>query len=69
MLSTNCYTICTRVSNQIAYKKLQYPTYVKVTNFDVHIKVFKVVIKTNGESMEVDIINIFGFIFKYNIFE
>jgi hypothetical protein len=30
---------------------------------------FKKAIKTNGEIMEVDIINLFGFIFRDNIFE
>ncbi len=68
MVSTNCYTICNIVSNWIAYKKLQYPTYVKVSNFDDHIKVFKATIKTNGETMEVDIINMFGSILKDGIF-
>ncbi len=41
--------------------KLQYPTYVKDINLDAHIKVFKKAIKTNGEIMEVDISNLFGF--------
>jgi hypothetical protein len=49
--------------------KLQYPTYVKDINLDAHIKVFKMTIKANGETMEADIINMFGFTFKDNIFE
>ncbi len=49
--------------------KLQYPTYVKDTNFNAHIRVFKKAIKANGEIMEVDIINLFDFILKGNIFE
>jgi hypothetical protein len=49
--------------------KLQYPTYVKDTNLDAHIKMFKKAIKTNGETMEANIINLFRFIFKNNIFE
>jgi hypothetical protein len=49
--------------------KLQYPIYVKDTDLDVHIKVFKKVIKTNGEIVEADIINLFRFIFRDNIFE
>jgi hypothetical protein len=49
--------------------KLQYPTYVKDTNSNAHIKVFKKAIKANGETMEVDIINMFGFTLKNNIFE
>jgi hypothetical protein len=47
--------------------KLQYPTYVKDTDLDVHIKVFKKVIKANGETMEVDIINLFSFSLKDSI--
>ncbi len=49
--------------------KLQYPTYVKDINLNVHIRVFKKVIKANGETLEVDIINLFGFTFKDGIFE
>jgi hypothetical protein len=51
------------------YKKLQYPTYVKDTDLDVHIKVFKKVIKVNGEIVEVDIINLFGFTLKDSIYK
>jgi hypothetical protein len=51
------------------YQKLQYPTYVKYTNPHAHTRVFKKAIKTNGEAMEVDIINLFGFILMDNIFE
>jgi len=47
--------------------KLQYPTYVKDTDLDVHIRVFKKAIKANGETMEANIINLFGFILKDNI--
>jgi hypothetical protein len=49
--------------------KLQYPTYVKDTNPDVHIKIFKKAIKVNGETMEVDIISLFGFILRDKIYE
>jgi len=41
----------------------------KDTNPDVHITVFKKIIKANGEIMEVDIINLFGFILQDNILE
>jgi hypothetical protein len=34
---------------------------VKDIDLDAHIKVFKKTIKTNGETMEADIINMFGF--------
>jgi len=43
------------------YQKLQYPTYVKDTNPNAHIKFFKKTIKANRETVEVDIINMFGF--------
>jgi hypothetical protein len=52
-----------------SYMMLQYPTYVKDTDLNVHIKVFKKAIKTNGETMKVDIINLFSFTFRDNIFE
>jgi hypothetical protein len=52
---------------KLPYKKLQYPTYVKNIDPNVHIKVLKKAIKANGETMEVDIINLFGFTLKDNI--
>jgi hypothetical protein len=54
---------------KLPYMKLQHPTFVKDTDLDAHIKVFKKAIKVNGETMEVDIINLFGFTLKDNIFE
>ncbi len=51
------------------YKKLQYPTNVKDLDPNAHIKVLKKAIKDNGETMEVDIINMFGFTFKNSLFE
>jgi len=57
------------LATKLPYRKLQYPTYVKDIDLDVHIKVFKKAIKTNGETMEVDIINLFGFTLRNNIFE
>jgi hypothetical protein len=45
-------------TSKLPYKKLQYPTYVKGTNFDVHIRVFKEVIKANKEIMKAGIINL-----------
>ncbi len=56
-------------TTKLPYKKLQYPTYVKDTNLDAHIKVFKKAIKANGEIVETNIINMFGFTFKDNISE
>jgi hypothetical protein len=56
-------------TTKLPYKKLQYPTYVKDTDSDVHIIVFKKAIITNGEMVEANIINLFGFTFIDNIFE
>jgi hypothetical protein len=49
--------------------KLQYPTYVKDTDLDEHIRVFKKANKANGETIEPGIINLFGFNFRDIIFE
>ncbi len=68
MVSTTCCANCTRTNN-LPYRKLQYPTYVKDTNHDVHNKAFKKAIKTNGETMEINIIKLFSFIVKDNISE
>jgi hypothetical protein len=42
---------------------------VKDIDPNVHIRVFKKVIETNGETVEVDIINLFGFISQASILE
>ncbi len=41
----------------------------KDIGFDVHIRIFKKAIKANGETTEVDIINLFGFTLEDNILE
>jgi hypothetical protein len=51
------------------YKKLQYPNYIKEIDPNAHIRLFKKAIKANGEIVEVDIINMFGFILRDNIYE
>jgi hypothetical protein len=56
-------------TTKLSYKKLQYPTHVKNIDLDPHIRVFKNAIKANGEIVEVDIINLFGFTLKDNISE
>jgi hypothetical protein len=48
-------------TTKLPYRKVQYPTYVKDNNCDVHIRAFKKAIKVNGEIMETNIINLFGF--------
>jgi hypothetical protein len=56
-------------TNKLPYWKLQYPTYVKDIDPNVHIKIIKKVIKVNGETVEVDILNLFGFTLWNNILE
>jgi hypothetical protein len=42
---------------------------VKDTDLDAHIRVFKKVIRANGETVEGDIINMFGFTLRDVILE
>jgi hypothetical protein len=65
----NCCVTCTKTNNETTIQKLQYPTYVKDTNHDAHIKVFKKAIKANGETMEANFNNLFGFTPKDSIFK
>jgi hypothetical protein len=51
-------------TTEFTCKKLQYPIDVKDINLNAHIKVFKKTIKTNGQTMEANIINMFGFILR-----
>ncbi len=54
--------IQSKPTNKLPYQKLQYPTYMKDIDLDAHIIIFKKNIRVNGEIVEVDIINLFGFI-------
>jgi hypothetical protein len=56
-----------KLTNKLPYQKFQYLTYVKDTNLDAHIKVFKKVIKAYKKTIKVDIINLFSFTLKNNI--
>jgi hypothetical protein len=56
-------------ARQLPYWKPQYLTYVKDIDPNVHIKVFKKVIKANIETMKANIINLFGFTLQDNILE
>jgi len=58
-----------KLTSKLSYRKFQYPTYVKNINPNAHIKIFKKVIKANGEIVESNIINMFGFTFKDGIFK
>jgi hypothetical protein len=53
--------ILSKPISKFPYRKLQYPTYMKDIDPYAHIRVFKKIIKVNGETMETDIINMFGF--------
>jgi hypothetical protein len=56
--------VWSKQTNKLPYQKLQYPTYVKDTDLNVHIKIFK-----NGETMEANIIDMFNFTLWENISE
>ncbi len=43
---------------------LNYPEYVKDFDPDVHVRVFKVAIRVNGEIEDVEIVNMFSFTLK-----
>jgi hypothetical protein len=59
--------VWSKPTSKLPYWKLQYPTYVKDNDHDAHIKIFKKKVKVNGKTMEIDIINLFGFILRDNI--
>jgi len=42
-----------------------YLEYVKIFDLDVHVRVFKVTIRTNSETYDEKIINMFSFTFRY----
>ncbi len=54
-------------TTKLPYMKLQYPTYVNDIDPIVHIRVFKKAIKGNGDTVEVSIMNLFGFILRDSI--
>jgi hypothetical protein len=54
-------------TSKLPYRKLQYPTYMKVLILMLTSKFSKKKIKTNREIMEVDIINLFGLTLQDNI--
>jgi hypothetical protein len=45
-------------------RPFNYPKYVKDSNPNTHVKVFKVVIKANNEIDDAKIVNLFNFTFK-----
>jgi hypothetical protein len=56
-----------KLVTKLFYMKLQYPTYVKDTNLDAHIRMSKKAIKANGEIVEANIINLFCFTLRIRI--
>ncbi len=69
VFTTHVVQPMSELTTKLPYRKPQYPTYVKDIELDVHIKVFKKAIKVNGEIVESDIINMYGFTLQSNIFE
>jgi len=55
--------------SKLLYIKLQYPTYVKDIDLDVHINIFKKMINANGETMQTNIMNLFNFTLRDNILD
>jgi hypothetical protein len=50
-------------------QSLNYPNYVLDADLDVHVKVFKVAIKANGEIDDAKIVNLFSFTFRDIVFD
>jgi hypothetical protein len=63
MVSTTYCATCFKTGHQTAIHEVLIPNLC----LDAHIRVFNKAIRTNNETMEADIINLFGFIFKDNI--
>jgi hypothetical protein len=61
--------LVSKLTTELPYRKLQYPTFVKDTSPNFHIKVFKKAIKVNGETIKSNIINLFGFTLRDSICE
>jgi hypothetical protein len=43
------------------HRPFNYPEYVKDSNSNAYVRVFKVAIKANGETKDVQIVNLFSF--------
>jgi hypothetical protein len=50
--------------NRPYHQPFNYPHCVKDSTLDVHVKVFKVAIKANGEIKDAKIVNLFSFTLK-----
>ncbi len=49
-------------------RPFNYPKYVKDSNPNVHVRVFKVAMRANGETKDAKIINLFSFTFRDIVF-
>jgi len=56
-------------SNKPYRRPLNYHKYVKDYDPDAHVKVFKATIKSNGETEDAEIVNLFSFAFKDTMFD
>ncbi len=50
------------------HQPLNYPKYVKDSDPNAHVKVFKATIRTNSETDDGEIVNLFNFTFKDIVF-
>jgi hypothetical protein len=50
-------------------RPLNFPKYVKNSDPNVHVKVFKVAIKANGETKDAEIVNLLSFTFRHIVFD
>jgi hypothetical protein len=55
--------------NRLYHQPFNYPKYVKDFDLDVHVKIFKVFIRANNETNDVEIVNLFNFTFKDTMFD
>jgi hypothetical protein len=67
MVSTTYCATYTITNNQATIQKAIILTYVENIDLNAHIRMFKKAIKANGETVEADIINLYGFTFKDDI--
>jgi hypothetical protein len=55
--------------NKPYHRPFNYPKYVKDSNPNVHVRVFKVAIRANGETKDAEIVILFGFTFRDIMFD
>jgi hypothetical protein len=55
--------------NRFYRRPFNYPKYVKDSDLDAHVRVFKVAIKENKEIDDAKIVNLFSYTFKNIVFD